>query len=73
VREKSTYGVLLSSLFYSYDRDSSGCVDAVELAAGFSLLCAGNKVYQHNIITQYKYADMSQRLCTANAAVHMMM
>eukprot|EP00953_Heterococcus_sp_UTEX-ZZ885_P009645 5667-Heterococcus_DN1.PRE.2 len=39
----SEFSVLLCAIFFAFDRDGSGSVDAYELAAGFSLLCCGNK------------------------------
>ncbi|CAM9272378.1 unnamed protein product [Discosporangium mesarthrocarpum] len=44
-KEKTSFSVLLSSIFFSFDRDNrrGSCADAVELASGFSLLCAGSK------------------------------
>lgn len=42
-RERSIFNILLSSIFYSFDRDDTSCVDVYELAAGFSILCAGSK------------------------------
>ncbi|CAM9388398.1 unnamed protein product [Chrysoparadoxa australica] len=41
--DKETCSMLLSSVFYAFDRGDSSCVDAAELAAGFALLCSGNK------------------------------
>ncbi|CAM9864813.1 unnamed protein product [Laminaria digitata] len=49
--EKTSFSVLLSSIFFSFDRENrrelvcgGGCsADAIELASGFSLLCAGSK------------------------------
>ncbi|CAM9530020.1 unnamed protein product, partial [Scytosiphon promiscuus] len=41
--EKTSFSVLLSSIFFSFDRDNSSSADAIELASGFSLLCAGSK------------------------------
>ncbi|CAM9937367.1 unnamed protein product [Ectocarpus fasciculatus] len=41
--EKTSFSVLLSSIFFSFDRDNTSSADAIELASGFSLLCAGSK------------------------------
>lgn len=40
------FSVLLCAIFSAFDRDdNSEYVDAIELAAGFSLLCYGSKVH----------------------------
>lgn len=33
----------LSGVFFAFDRDGAAAVDALELAAGFSIFCKGNK------------------------------
>jgi hypothetical protein len=44
LQPQQEFSVLLCAIFFAFDRDGSGSVDAYELAAGFSLLCCGNKV-----------------------------
>ncbi|KAG5180402.1 hypothetical protein JKP88DRAFT_223145 [Tribonema minus] len=42
-QERTRCAVLLSSIYYAFDRGNDGRVDALELATGFSILCGGNK------------------------------
>ena len=39
--EKKEFALVLSTLFFAFDRTETNVVDAVELCCGFSVLCAG--------------------------------
>ena len=41
--EKAFLTITLSNFYFAFDRDQQGYVDCDELAAGFTLFCAGNK------------------------------
>eukprot|EP00903_Cladosiphon_okamuranus_P010853 g10253.t1 len=42
-KDKWCFSTLLNSVYTCFDRDGSSFVDAIELATGFSILCAGSK------------------------------
>jgi hypothetical protein len=65
------FSVLLCAIFFAFDRDGSGNVDAYELAAGFSLLCCGNKVpyYRSLYCTSYN-TSLSEPLDAVYAVKH---
>lgn len=58
--ERSSFSVLLSAVFYNFeasDRDFGGCADALELAIGMTLLCAGDKSAKLNFAWQVMDQD----------------
>lgn len=63
--EFDDFTIILDSIFDSFDRNNSGCVDMVELVCGLSVLCEGNKsqklAFAFNLIDEDKDDLLSSR------------
>mmetsp|Transcript_13788 Transcript_13788/g.28223 ORF Transcript_13788/g.28223 Transcript_13788/m.28223 type:complete len:1069 (-) Transcript_13788:18-3224(-) len=63
--ERQRISSTLSGFFYAFDRERSESVDAVELAAGFCMLCAGSKsdklAYAFEVVDEDLDGKLSRR------------
>jgi Ca2+-binding EF-hand superfamily protein len=63
--EFDDFTIILDTIFCSFDRNNSGCVDMIELVCGLSVLCEGNKsqklAFAFNLIDEDKDDLLSSR------------